>query len=436
MILSPTSFSPEAFALKSRFKSALASLLCVTCVVVSSCFAARPAHAADPLALSLPDALERAKLTGPEVKRAGFALREADARRVNAGIVLPVNPRLAMDARPLISGGSGSWGYGATLDFLFDVGGAPRARVREAEQFSAVAKADLTMSRTSARARALGGYVSAQIAELRVIEADAALVVARRVLDATERRVNAGAGSELDAASAQMQVAELEAARMAFERDRATGLMDLRDALDLESDVPLTLTSPVTDLPQVGELSALLQRALTTHPELKAIQARVALWTATEERLGAEVFPKLGFYAGIDSAPLSPTYGVLGLSVELPFAQRNQGPRAQSQRARESAEADLVLEARLLQRAVVAALHSYESSRRELERLSEKAVPAAERTLSFAEAGFQAGRFDVFRLLAAARDSLRVRASRIDAIEAAWVARIELERAVGGDLKS
>jgi len=38
--------------------------------------------------------------------------------------------------------------------------------------------------------------------------------------------------------------------------------------------------------------------------------------------------------------------------------------------------------------------------------------------------------------LAAARDSLRVRASRIDAIEAAWVARIELERAVGGEVKS
>jgi len=347
-----------------------------------------------------------------------------------------VNPRLAMDARPLISGGSGSWGYGATLDFLFDVGGAPRARVREAEQFSALAKADLAMSRTSARMRALAGYVSAQIAELRMIEADAALVVARRVLEATQRRVNAGAGSELDAASAQLQVAELEAARMAFERDRASSLMDLRDALDLESDVPLTLTSSVMDLPQVAEVNALLQRALTTHPELKAIQARVALWTATEERLGAEVFPKLGFYAGIDSAPLSPTYGVLGLSVELPFAQRNQGPRAQSVRARESAEADLALEARLLQRAVVAALSSYESSRRELDRLSSQAVPAAERSLSFAEAGFQAGRFDVFRLLAAARDSLRVRASRIDAIEAAWSARIELERAVGGEVKS
>ena len=396
----------------------------------------RQANAAVPLSLSLPDALERAKVAGPEVTRARFAAREADARRVGAGIIMPINPRLAVDARPLISGGSGNMGYGATLDLLFDVGGAPRARVREAARFSAVAQAELAMSRTSARVRALSAYVSAQIAELRITEADAALVVARRVLDATERRVNAGAGSELDNASAQLQVAELEAARMAFERDRATSLMDLRDALDLESDVPLTLTSSVMDLPQVDDVNALLQRALTTHPELKAIQARVAMWSATEERLRAELFPRVGFYAGIDSAPLSPTFGVLGLSVELPVAQRNQGLRAQSARARESAEADLSLEARLLQRAVMAALGSYESSRRELDRLSSQAVPAAERTLSYAEAGFQAGRFDVFRLLAAARDSLRVRASRIDAIEAAWVARIELERAVGGEVKS
>ena len=419
--------------MKSRFKSALASLLCAA---IYSCIAPRPASAAAPLSLSLDEALARAKATGPEVTRARYAVREADAKRVGAGLVMPANPRLQVDARPLVSGGSGKMGYGATLDVLFDVGGAPRARVREAERYSALAQADLAMSRGSARVRALSSYIGAQIAELRIVEADAALVVARRVLDATERRVNAGAGSELDAASAQLQVAELEAARMAFERDSATSQMDLRDALDLTSDTPLTLTSPVVDLPPVGEVNALLQRALTTHPELKAIQARVALWGATEERLRAEVFPRIGFYAGIDAAPLSPTYGVLGLSVELPVAQRNQGLRAQSARARESAEADLTLEARLLSRAVVAALNSYDSSRRELDRLSSQAVPAAERTLSFAEAGFQAGRFDVFRLLAAARDSLRVRASRIDAIEAAWVARIELERAVGGEVKS
>jgi outer membrane protein TolC len=36
--------------------------------------------------------------------------------------------------------------------------------------------------------------------------------------------------------------------------------------------------------------------------------------------------------------------------------------------------------------------------------------------------------------LTAARDALRLRASRIDVLEAAWIARIELERAVGEEV--
>ncbi len=421
--------------MKSFFKSALAALCCTS---IWWSIATPEARAAEPqaLSLSLNEALSRAKLTSPEVTRARFALREADAHRVGAGVVLPQYPRLSVDARPLISGGTGRMGYSATFDILFEVGGAPRARVREAQHLSAVAAAEVVSSRGSARVRALSSYVRSQISELRISEADAALIVARRVLDATQRRVNAGAGSELDAASAELEVAELEAARMAFERDQATSLMDLRDALDLRSDMALTLTSPVVEPPAVGELATLVERALTSHPELKALKARVALWSSTEERLRAEAFPRVGFYASVDAAPLSPTFGVLGLTVELPVTQLNQSRRAVSARARESAEADLKLESRLLARAVVSALNSFESSRRELDRLSSKAIPAAERSLSYAEAGFEAGRFDVFRLLAAARDSLRVRASRIDAIEAAWVARIELERAVGGEVKS
>ncbi len=421
--------------MKSSFKGALAALCCTP---IWWAIATPEARAAEPqaLSLSLNEALSRAKVASPEVIRARLALREADAHRVGAGLILPQYPRLSVDARPLISGGSGRMGYSATVDVLLEVGGAPRARVREAEQLSAVAHAGLVSSRGSARARTLGSYVRSQIAELRISEADAALVVARRVLEATQRRVDAGAGSELDAASAELEVAELEAARMAFERDQASSLMDLRDALDLRSDMALTLTSPVIEPPAVGELAMLVERALRTHPELRALKARVALWSSTEERLRAEAFPRVGFYASVDAAPLSPTFGVLGVTVEMPVAPLNQSRRAVSARARESAEADLELESRLLARAVASALNSFESSRRELDRLSRKAIPAAERSLSYAEAGFRAGRFDVFRLLAAARDSLRVRASRIDAIEAAWVARIDLERAVGGEVKS
>ena len=132
----------------------------------------------------------------------------------------------------------------------------------------------------------------------------------------------------------------------------------------------------------------------------------------------------------------SPVYGLLGVSIELPFAQRNQGPRAVTARQREGVRTRIELEARRLSRDVVAAWNAYEARRLELERITQRAMPAAAKTLAFAEAGWQAGRFDLFRLLTAARDALRLRANRIDVLESAWIARIELERAVGEEVTS
>jgi outer membrane protein TolC len=56
----------------------------------------------------------------------------------------------------------------------------------------------------------------------------------------------------------------------------------------------------------------------------------------------------------------------------------------------------------------------------------------AERTLALVETGWRSGRFDIFRVTTAARDVARVRSLRLDALEAAWLDRIALERATGG----
>jgi outer membrane protein TolC len=105
-------------------------------------------------------------------------------------------------------------------------------------------------------------------------------------------------------------------------------------------------------------------------------------------------------------------------------------------RAREAISTRLELESHRLARRIIAAFGAYEARRLELTTLSERAVPAAARTLSLAEAGWQAGRFDVFRLLTATRDALRVRAQRVNALEAVWISYIELERAAGGGVPS
>ena len=82
--------------LKFSFKSALASLVGVVCVSTWWSLTLPEARAAEPLALSLSldEALSRAKATSPEVTRARFALREADAHRVGA------QPLCGRGARP------------------------------------------------------------------------------------------------------------------------------------------------------------------------------------------------------------------------------------------------------------------------------------------------------------------------------------------------
>jgi cobalt-zinc-cadmium efflux system outer membrane protein len=390
------------------------------------------------MALSLPEAVQRAMTQAPEVVNAQNFIRQAEARRIGAGIVMPINPRISADARPLLSkdGALDTTGYGAMLDVLFDVGGAPSARITEADREAGVARADYVFDRAEARLRAFAAYVQTQIAELRIAEARSAMEISRRVLTAAERRVATGAASDLEAASAELDLALLQAQEASFIRERDSHLMDLRHVLDLGATVAVHLTSPVEEPPPLAAARVYVDRALQHHPALAALGARVELLDATETRLEREVFPRVGVYAGVDRAPLSPAYGILGASIELPFAQRNQGPLAVTARAREGVRSRLALQARRLSRDVVAAWNAYEARRLELERLTQRAMPAAARTLSFAEAGWQAGRFDLFRLLTAARDALRLRANRIDVLEAAWIARIELERAVGEEVSS
>ena len=390
------------------------------------------------VALSLPEAIRRAMAQAPEVIISQNNIRQAEARRVGAGIVMPVNPRISFDARPAVTGGAlvRDAGYGAMIDTLFDVGGAPGARIKEAEREADVARTDFVFDRAQARLRAFTAYVQTQIAELRIAEARSALEISRRVLVAAQRRVTAGAASDLEAAAAELDVALVMASEASFIRERDAHLMELRDVLDLGATVAVDLTSPVEEPPRLAEAKVYVDRALQRHPILAALHARVHQLDATEHRLEREVFPRVGVYAGVDAAPLSPVFGVLGLSLELPVAQRNQGPRAVTARAREGVNTRLELEARRLSRQVVAAWNAYEARRQELERITQSAMPAAARTLSFAEAGWQAGRFDLFRLLTAARDALRLRANRISVLEAAWIARIELERAVGEEVSS
>lgn len=391
------------------------------------------ALAEEPLALSLDDALKRAEQKSPAVVIGTSAVREAEARRVGSRVVMPVNPTLSVDARPPITQGTiGDLGYSATLDMRFDIGGAPGARYREAGHAANAATADLAMDRHRARAEAWTAYVKTRVAEARVAETQTLIAQAQRILDASKQRAAAGASGDIEESIATGDLAQLTAELSSAKRQQQIHLGELRNVLDLDGTRPLDLTTPVGDPPAPAPADELAQKALAARPELGQIRSRVALLDATDERLSKETFPRVGLYLGVDAAPVSPIFGVVGLSVELPVAQRNQGPRAVVSAAREGNLARLEIEARRVVREVQTARIAYEARRAELEVLTTTAVPAAERALTLVETGWRSGKLDVFRVASAARDVARAKGLRLDALEAAWVDRIELDRAAGG----
>lgn len=392
-----------------------------------------PTAADAPLSLTLKEALTRAEQRAPDVVLAGGAVREAKAQRVGAGIVFPVNPRLSGDARPPITGGTiGDLGYGANLELYFDAGGAPGARAREADRAADVAVANLSLERLRVRIATWVAYLQARVADTRIEETKALVGIGERILRASKQRGAAGASGDIEETLATSDLGQLRAAIESATRQREDHLATLRDLLDLPATQPIVLTTPLEEPPPPPEADALVARAVQTRPELAQIRARLAFLEARYDRLGRERFPRLGAYVGVDAAPVSPIFGVLGLSVELPVFQRNQGPRAVALAERATEKDRQELQARKILREVVAIRTAYESRRSELKLLSTTVVPPAERTLELVEQGWLAGRFDVFRVATAARDVARARASRLDALEAAWLARIALDRAAGG----
>jgi cobalt-zinc-cadmium efflux system outer membrane protein len=393
------------------------------------------AASAASLSLSLEEALARAEQRAPEAVLAGHAVREAKAQRVGAGVVFPVNPRVTADARPSLSGGGGvarDLGYAASLELFFDAGGAPGARAREADRAGEVASADLTLERFRGRIGAWTAYLETRIAETRMEETKALVGIGERILRASQQRGASGAAGDIEETLATSDLGQLRAAIEAARREREEHVATLRELLDLPPAQAVVLTTFLDDPPPAPETDVLLARAFAARPELAQLRARLALLDARQDRLERERFPRLGAYVGVDAAPLSPVFGVLGLSVELPVFQRNQGPRAVTEAARATTVERQELQARRIVREVTAIRTAYESRRSELKLITATVVPAAERTLELVEQGWLAGRFDVFRVATAARDLVRVRAARLDALEMAWRARIALDRAAGG----
>ena len=108
------------------------------------------------------------------------------------------------------------------------------------------------------------------------------------VLNAAQTRIDVGAGSDFERASAQLELSRIEASELSALRDQDEQLMALRDVLDLPAESSVELTTRIDVPAELQPLVHYLQEAQKIHPEFVLSQARLRSLDASRERLRAE----------------------------------------------------------------------------------------------------------------------------------------------------
>lgn len=367
----------------------------------------------------------------PDVVRARTALYEASAVSAFARVPRVGNPTIGVRAMVGVPDAPAAT-YALLVGVPLDVSGARSHRSSEALWAVREADARLDVARNDATSAAREAWMSAVIATESTRLADERRALAASMLDATRRRLDAQSATALDLALAEQAVGDAELAAVSARRERERALSSLRTLLSLPptEDLRLPALGAPSMPPQMSrERAAAL--AITHRRETAALDAFARRLRASSTRLHHEATAPLFLAAEVEWQGYA--QASIGASAQwsLPLSLTNQGARATADaQARAADEQRPAFELQVANEAA-AAWTELELRLSELAVIERQTIPAAQRVLALTEALFRAGTIDSYRLLRARDELFAQQQRRIDALHAAWTARIALDQRTG-----
>lgn len=446
----PSAVGSGRLALRSPHRAVLLACLILTAPArpllaqPTQSRADRPAASETALDLSLPLALSRVQSFGPELVRAQNELRSVESRRAGAALWFPSNPYASL----LIGPRQERQGDGSTLRALqlqahieqsFEIAGQRWTRLDAVAAAGAAARDQAEYARRSVEAAVKSLYVQCLLTAQRVQVAVEREAIARQLLDSARTRVQLGAAGELETNLAQIEVGRVLGERRDTEVEREGRLAELRIFINLPPTVPLFLSSQELARqpalrPGELQLSDLIERAHRSRADLRALYKQGDALQAEDRRLIREAIPNLllsfDWQKDLDGQEF--IGGTVGLN--LPLWNRNQGGRAQVVAAERNRQAEMKLLLTRIAAEVGQTLASLQLRYSQVESFTRDALPPAERNVDLLRRGWQAGKFDLFRVITALRELAEVRTRYLLMLEQLWLAAISLERAVGESL--
>jgi cobalt-zinc-cadmium efflux system outer membrane protein len=366
--------------------------------------------------LSVDDAIRIAIANNPRLRRAGYRVDAAAGRVTQAGLY--PNPSFMFDVEALGSdaGGGGETTYRFEQEIV--LGGKLRRAREVADADRMTARAQFVAEEFAVASRVTRSYFAAVAARERLALRRDLIDLADQLLRAATAQVDAGAATEPDRLRAevvreQAQI-ELDAARLQLKAARRK----LATAMGLDGTVDLPLVTEVHLVPRFPTQEELAASVLDANSRLAIARIAVERARRAHRLAKAEAIPNLVASAGPRySDPESETTLDLGIGVEIPLFDRNQGAIHAAVAERLSAAAELRSVQIELLAEVSEAWSAYEAARIATTRYREQLLPKADRTLDLTRQAYERGKADYLRLLDAQQVVVESRIAQLDSLQ-------------------
>lgn len=314
------------------------------------------------------------------------------------------------------------------LGKVFELGGKRDARrqrglaeVARQENQAARRRLDLAAETT----KRFVAVIEAQ-AELELTGRQVALT--RETEAAVQQRVDRGVAPAGDIALAQISVARADLAREHAEHELASAQFSLATLWGESRPIPIEAGGELLDLPPMPEFEVLAERLETT-PDFIAYTLDAAKLDAERGVARASARPDLSLTAGVRRLEAIDDQALV-FSFSMPFGT---APRSGYAVARVDAELDAVnakrdaamLEAR---QSLFARYQELRHARTEVQTLTDRMIPAAERGLTLTRAGYDDARYSILQLTQAQTTLLQMQQERLAAAARYHTLLADIER--------
>ena len=318
-----------------------------------------------------------------------------------------------------------------TVDFPIELGGKRAARLNAAGLAHELAQAELSSVRAGLRADVVRAFFGVLVAQERLALTANSAELAVRGADAIGKRVAAGKASpvdeiraRVDQANAQLEAIEARAEQQSARQTLAAlwGDPELRFSA-VQGDIEwIPARAPASELAMELDASPGL---LMSRIEVDRRRALVAV----ERSKGV---PDLSLSLGAKrETEFGRTQAIVGISIPLPFFDRNQGAIDEaSSRAEKASDHHQAARIRVLTE-LQQASNQLDLAGASARTLKSTVLPAAQQAYDAATIGFAAGKFGFLDIIDAQRSLLQARARYLTALSTSHQAATAIDRLLG-----